>query len=83
MLMYVYVDNTIPDESQTYLKNYIYFLIFGQILNGFSGACIFSIGVTFLDYNSSAKNSALYLGKICYAQLAHFILLVSYFVLIS
>jgi len=66
MLIYVYVDNTIPDEGQTYLKNYIYFLIFGQILNGFAGACIFSIGLTFLDHNSSAKNSALYIGKIDY-----------------
>ncbi|XP_067932980.1 solute carrier organic anion transporter family member 4C1-like [Watersipora subatra] len=44
------------------LKDYIYFLITGQILNGYAAICLSTLGVSLVETSSSASSSALYIG---------------------
>ncbi|XP_067950254.1 solute carrier organic anion transporter family member 4C1-like [Watersipora subatra] len=50
------------DGSNSYLRRYISLLIIGQILNGCTGAALYTLSLTFIELTSTAAQSALYLG---------------------
>ena len=63
-LKFIFKDSTCTtDESQGYLKNYIFFLLAGQLFNGYGGTCLLSVGVTYLDQSVPSKTAGFYIGK--------------------
>ena len=64
-----YIDNTSSatcgaDNSPTHLQSYLSFLVIGMLMNGYAGACIYSLGVTFLEMSTPSAQSALFLGRV-------------------
>ena len=50
-------------SSRGQLSDYVYFFIFGQVFNGFAGACLYTLTGPMLDENIKTKNTPLYIGK--------------------
>ena len=44
-------------------SDYLYVFILGMLLCGIGGACVYTVGVTWIDENVKSKNTPLYLGK--------------------
>jgi len=56
-------DNVTVSESPAYLKNFLYLLLLGQALNGFTGACLYTIGITYIDQSCTTEVTSWYIGE--------------------
>ncbi|XP_067934229.1 solute carrier organic anion transporter family member 4C1-like [Watersipora subatra] len=50
------------ETEQQSVKHFVILLIIGQILNGFTGTSLFTLGLAFLEASTSAASAALYIG---------------------
>jgi len=57
------VDNVTVSESPAYLKNYLYLLLLGQALNGFTGASLFTLGITYIDQSCTTEVTSWFIGE--------------------
>ncbi|XP_013383827.1 solute carrier organic anion transporter family member 4C1, partial [Lingula anatina] len=50
------------NPQNSYLQNYLYVLILGQLLHGVGGTTLYSLGTVFIDENVKTKVSPIYIG---------------------
>ncbi|XP_072175520.1 solute carrier organic anion transporter family member 4A1-like [Diadema setosum] len=55
-------DNPTREDAEDGVRSYYWLFILAQIMLGFAGAPVFTLGVTYLDENLKPKNFGLYLG---------------------
>jgi len=61
-------DNSTSDanpvmEKQSNLQNYLYILMIGNALHGVGSTPMFTLGTAFIDENTKAEMTSLYLGS--------------------
>lgn len=55
---------TCAQDTETYLSNYLYVFILGQMLHGVGGTTVYTVGVALLDDSLPSQSTPLYLGKL-------------------
>ena len=50
-------------SSPSKLSNYLYVIILGQLINGYAGSALFSLGITYIDQSVPAKVAPIYLSE--------------------
>ncbi|XP_071112274.1 solute carrier organic anion transporter family member 4C1-like [Haliotis cracherodii] len=53
---------TCAQDTETYLSNYLYVFILGQMLHGVGGTTVYTVGVALLDDSLPSQSTPLYLG---------------------
>ena len=51
------------EQSASYLSNYKYVLILGQVMHGIGATPLYTLGVTYLDENLKPKMTPVYVGQ--------------------
>ena len=62
--IYCSIGTMCADPVDSGLSVYLYLLMFGNFLCGFSGSMILTVGVSFIDDSLPATTSPLYIGTI-------------------
>ncbi|KAL4217826.1 Solute carrier organic anion transporter [Mactra antiquata] len=55
-------ERTANCEGESYLQNYLYVLILGQLLHGLGGTTLYTVGVSLIDDSVPASSSPMYIG---------------------